>query len=118
MNYQTVLTHGFSRVVISVLQHALQQGKRFNVIVTEAKPGEIGFQTSQILQDANIPVTLILDSAVAFVMDKVDLILVGAEGIVENGGIINKVKFINEKVLIYYYEGGNISNIYYCTCSF
>jgi translation initiation factor eIF-2B subunit alpha len=78
-------------VVISVLQHALQQGKRFNVIVTEAKPGEIGFQTSQILQDANIPVTLILDSAVAFVMDKVDLILVGAEGIVENGGIINKV---------------------------
>lgn len=32
-----------------------------------------------------------MDSSVAYIMDKVDLVLVGAEGIVENGGIVNKV---------------------------
>jgi len=32
-----------------------------------------------------------MDSAVAYIMDKVDLVLVGAEGIVENGGIVNKI---------------------------
>ncbi len=36
-----------------------------------------------------IPVTLILDSGVAYMMEKVDMVLVGAEGVVESGGIIN-----------------------------
>ena len=36
-------------------------------------------------------VTLVLDSAAAFMMERVDLVLVGAEGVVESGGIINKL---------------------------
>ena len=35
--------------------------------------------------------TLVLDSAVAFIMEKIDLVLIGAEGVVESGGIINLV---------------------------
>ena len=35
--------------------------------------------------------TLVLDSAAAFVMEGVDMVLMGAEGVVENGGIINKL---------------------------
>lgn len=38
---------------------------------------------------AGIPVTLILDSGVAYMMETVDMVLVGAEGVVESGGIIN-----------------------------
>jgi translation initiation factor 2B subunit (eIF-2B alpha/beta/delta family) len=38
-----------------------------------------------------INAVLILDSAVGYVMERVDIVLVGAEGVVENGGIINKV---------------------------
>jgi len=38
-----------------------------------------------------IPVTVVPDSAMGAVMDRVDLCLVGAEGVMENGGIINKV---------------------------
>jgi len=34
---------------------------------------------------------VVLDSAMAYVMERVDLVIVGAEGVVENGGIINKV---------------------------
>lgn len=86
-----MLTHGFSRVVIDLLLHAVKQGKRFRVLVTEARPDCIGLQTAQRLKEANVPVTLVVDAAVGYVMETVDLVLVGAEGIVENGGIINKV---------------------------
>lgn len=32
-------------------------------------------------------------------MEKVDMVLVGAEGVVESGGIINKVIYINLQVI-------------------
>lgn len=38
-----------------------------------------------------MPSTVILDSAVAYVMDKVDFVLVGSEAVVESGGLINAV---------------------------
>lgn len=38
-----------------------------------------------------IPCTLILDSAVGYIMEQVSFILTGAEGVVESGGIVNKV---------------------------
>lgn len=86
----TILTHGFSRAVLAILLRANSQGKRFTVIVTEARPDDIGYVTAKRLHDANIPINLITDAAVAHYMDRIDLVLVGAEGIVENGGIINK----------------------------
>ena len=43
------------------------------------------------LHALGVPTVVILDSAVGYVMEKVDLVLVGAEGVVESGGIINKV---------------------------
>lgn len=42
--------------------------------------------------DAGIPTRLITDSAVGVVMETVDMCLVGAEGVMENGGIVNKVR--------------------------
>ena len=41
--------------------------------------------------DAGIPTTVVLDSAMAYAMESVDLVIVGAEGVVENGGIVNKM---------------------------
>jgi translation initiation factor 2B subunit (eIF-2B alpha/beta/delta family) len=34
---------------------------------------------------------MILDSAVGYVMEQVDMVMVGAEGVAESGGVINKV---------------------------
>jgi translation initiation factor 2B subunit (eIF-2B alpha/beta/delta family) len=36
-----------------------------------------------------IPVKVLIDSAVAYSMDEVDMVFVGADGVVESGGIIN-----------------------------
>lgn len=47
------------------------------------------------LQTEGIPCTLILDSAIGYVMEQVDFVMVGAEGVVESGGIVNKVVFLN-----------------------
>ncbi|NXC57497.1 EI2BA factor, partial [Aleadryas rufinucha] len=87
-----ILTHAYSRVVLRVLEAAVESKKRFSVYVTESQPDQAG----QVFIDLvfillNIPVTVILDAAVGYIMEKVDLVLVGAEGVVESGGIINKI---------------------------
>lgn len=46
-------------------------------------------KTYETLTAAGIPCTVVLDSAVAYVMDKVDFVLVGSEAVVESGGLIN-----------------------------
>jgi translation initiation factor eIF-2B subunit alpha len=43
------------------------------------------------LTEAGIPCTVVLDSAVAYVMDQVDMVVVGSEAVVESGGLINAV---------------------------
>ena len=43
------------------------------------------------LQSCGIPCTVILDSAVGYIMGQVDCVMFGAEGVAESGGIINKV---------------------------
>jgi translation initiation factor eIF-2B subunit alpha len=50
----------------------------------------------RLLEEENIPCTVILDSAVGYVMEQVDMVMVGAEGVVESGGIINKVSSRNK----------------------
>lgn len=87
----SILTHANSRVVINLLIAAASKGKRFKVFVTESNPGNSGHKLAQKLKDHGILVTVILDAAAGYIMEKIDLILVGAEGIVENGGIINKI---------------------------
>ncbi|KAH7337073.1 hypothetical protein B0J17DRAFT_718970 [Rhizoctonia solani] len=85
-----ILTHSYSRVVMHALLHAHRQ-RRISVYVTEARPRGLGMKTYEALTAAGVPCTVVLDSAVAYVMDKVDLVLVGSEAVVESGGLINAV---------------------------
>mmetsp|Transcript_6725 Transcript_6725/g.18001 ORF Transcript_6725/g.18001 Transcript_6725/m.18001 type:complete len:340 (+) Transcript_6725:108-1127(+) len=87
----TVLTHGFSRVVLTLLKRAVAQGTHFNVVVTEGRPDGTGLQMAKALDEAGIPATLVLDSGVAYMLERVELVLIGAEAVVENGGVINKL---------------------------
>lgn len=49
-------------------------------------------ECARLFADRGIPTKVVLDAAVAAVMEEVDLCLVGAEGVMENGGIVNKVR--------------------------
>lgn len=88
-----VLVHGFSRVALALLQQVVDNGVQFSVVVTEGRPDSTGLTMANALSKMKVPCTIVLDSAVAFALEalKVNLVLVGAEGVVENGGIINKL---------------------------
>ncbi|KAF8425952.1 putative translation initiation factor eIF-2B alpha subunit [Tirmania nivea] len=85
----TVLLHSYSRVVTALLSFAAERNIRFRCIVLETAPSLSGLITARILRSKGIPVSVIPDNAVGYVMAKCDMVLVGAEGVVENGGIIN-----------------------------
>lgn len=85
----TILIHGFSRVVLDVLKTAAQNKKSFRVFCTEGRPDRTGLRFSNEMAKLDVPVKLLIDSAVAYSMDEVDMVFVGADGVVESGGIIN-----------------------------
>ncbi|XP_031501434.1 uncharacterized protein LOC116265047 [Nymphaea colorata] len=85
----TILVHGFSRVVLEVLKMAAGNGKIFRVFCTEGRPDKTGLRFAKEMVTLGVPVKLLIDSAVAYTMDEVDMVLFGADGVVESGGIIN-----------------------------
>ncbi len=98
----TVLTHcntGALATVdygtaLGVIRAAHDEGKRVKVIATETRPLLQGARlTVWELKREGIPVTLITDSMVGYVMSrgKVDLVLVGADRIAANGDVANKI---------------------------
>ncbi|WOL01073.1 Translation initiation factor eIF-2B subunit alpha like [Canna indica] len=85
----TILVHGFSRVVLEVMKLAASNRKLFRVFCTEGRPDKTGLKLSKEIAALGVPVKLLIDSAVAYAMDEVDMVFVGADGVVESGGIIN-----------------------------
>lgn len=100
----TVLTNGGSRVVSALLQKAADENSgpsavRFRVIyvlhyINDDKENYIepeGLETVRALRARGVPVATIPESAVAYSMGMVDMVIVGAEGVVENGGIVSRM---------------------------
>ncbi|KAI4230821.1 MAG: hypothetical protein L6R40_007931 [Gallowayella cf. fulva] len=96
----TVLTSGTSRVVRAVLNAAADDGVRFRVIYvrassTSAPPAKDQQTTNGMmmaeLRGQGIPVAVIAPEAVAYSLGKTSMVMVGAEGIAENGGIISRL---------------------------
>jgi translation initiation factor eIF-2B subunit alpha len=48
-------------------------------------------KTHQMLTGAGIPCTVILDSAIAYILERVDIVLVGTEAVVESGGLVSSI---------------------------
>ncbi|CAG0895016.1 unnamed protein product [Cyprideis torosa] len=90
-----ILTHSRSRVVLAALDFASSQNQGcLSVFVTESQPDRSGKEMVKNLEDLkrdNLSARMILDASVAQALEDIDLVLLGAEGVVENGGIINKI---------------------------
>lgn len=104
----TVMTSGSSRVVSAVLTAASAERVRFRVVYVRSSSLESSFGTASKvappakspqkppslvseLRARGVPVAEIGEGAVAYAMGEVDMVLSGAEGVVENGGVINKL---------------------------
>lgn len=97
-----ILVHSYSRVVMALLKKARKNQIRFKVIVTECFTPYDGKRIIKSLREAGIACVLIPDAAVGFNMDKIDAVFVGAEGVVQNGGIINQIGTYQIAVLASY----------------
>ncbi len=88
------LATGQYGTAFSVIFHAHQRGKVKQVWVDETRPLLQGARlTTWELQKANIPHSLIVDSAAGFLMSEgmVDMVITGADRITKNGDAANKI---------------------------
>lgn len=96
----TVLTHSRSRVVLQVLKNAAD--KHLKVYVTESQPDSSGLQMVRDLSNSGLNVILILDAQVSSIINEVDLVILGAEGVAGTGGVINKIGTCNVAALAHF----------------
>jgi methylthioribose-1-phosphate isomerase len=79
---------------LGVIRSAVEAGKHIEVYADETRPFLQGARlTAWELQQDGIPVTLIADSAAAFLMSRgrVDAVIVGADRVAANGDVANKI---------------------------
>ena len=81
----TLLTHDYSSTVLEALEIAVEDGKTFEVYVTEARPRYIGRKTARALADLEgVEPTLITDSANGLYLAECDRVVVGMDCIVDD----------------------------------
>ncbi len=111
----TILTHcnagwlatSGNGTALSIIYTAVQQGKHVKCFVDETRPLLQGARlTAWELKNAGIDVTLICDSMAATVMKagKINLIIVGADRIAQNGDTANKIGTYGLAVLAYVHK--------------
>jgi methylthioribose-1-phosphate isomerase len=79
---------------LGVIRSAVEAGKHIEVYADETRPFLQGARlTAWELQQDDIPVTLIADSAAAFLMSRgrIDAVIVGADRVAANGDVANKI---------------------------
>ncbi len=86
-----VLTHCHSSTVTRMLRKAKLDGKNFEVICTETRPVLQGRITAEEMLELGVKTTLIVDSAARSMMNKVDVVFIGADAITSEGNVINKI---------------------------
>lgn len=86
-----ILTHCNSTAAVATIIKAHELGKVKMVYATESRPKLQGQITVRQLAEKNVPVTMIVDSAVRYHMDLVDIVIVGADTVASNGAVINKI---------------------------
>jgi translation initiation factor 2B subunit (eIF-2B alpha/beta/delta family) len=85
----TVMTHSISSTALDALKQAVRRGVK--VIVTESRPLCEGKRVAYELAAAGAEVTLITDAQAGHFMDRVQTVLTGADGVLPDGSVINKV---------------------------
>jgi translation initiation factor 2B subunit (eIF-2B alpha/beta/delta family) len=91
-----IFTHCHSSNVINALIDAHDNGKEFEVYNTETRPLLQGRKTARELKEAEIKVTMFVDSAIGVALSrkqgtkKVNKVFLGADALLKNG-IINKI---------------------------
>lgn len=86
-----ILTHSYSSTVRKALDLAGKSKRLLTVYTTESSPGLEGRQLAKDLIGDGLSIKLIADSAVESAIPSIDLVLVGADSVLADGSVINKI---------------------------
>lgn len=84
-------THCHSHTVEEILALAFKKKKLKRVIATETRPKFQGRITASQLTKRGIPCTLVVDSAAATFLKEADLFFTGADALLADGSVVNKI---------------------------
>lgn len=85
-----VFTHSRSSLVEKSLLRAHHLGRRFSVVCTESRPMGEGRELAQSLDSHGIPTTLVIDAAIASIVGRSTMAMVGADALSVHG-LVNKI---------------------------
>jgi ribose 1,5-bisphosphate isomerase len=85
----TILTHSYSSTVVAALKKASTEYSDIRVVVTRSGPGRSGERTARELDDLNLGLTFIDDTAAGLYLSEVDRVMVGADRICSDGAVVN-----------------------------
>lgn len=108
-----LFTHCHASTVTKIMIDAKQSGKEFSVHNTETRPLFQGRITAQELATNGIKVQHFVDSAGRVALKKCDMMLIGADAILSDGTIINKIGSEMFAEIAYRYD----IPVYICTDS-
>ena len=87
----TALTHSASETVTKALRAALRAGSLRKVVVAEGRPRLEGRALAKALAEEGAEVVLVVDAALGLHAREADVALVGADAILPDGSLVNKV---------------------------
>jgi len=85
-----VYTHCHSSSVTSVLENVAEE-REFRARVTETRPLYQGRKTARELAEMDVPVRFYVDSGARIALREADVMLIGADAVLDNGKVINKI---------------------------
>ncbi len=87
----TIMTHSYSSTVTAALKAAFTTHTSIEVITTRSGPGRTGERTAREFATRGIPLTFIDDTAMGLYLPTVNKVMVGADRICADGGVVNGV---------------------------
>lgn len=91
LKHKVILTISHSKTVINVLKEWRKSASDLFVFICESRPGMEGLVTARELNKLKIKNQIIADVFSGKIISSVDLIILGADQILKDGSIINKI---------------------------
>lgn len=90
-NPDKIITLSRSGTVLAILKLLHDKDNNFRLVVCESRPKFEGKLMAQALAKAGIKTELITDAMMGIYISKVDAAIIGADAIMKNGNVVNKV---------------------------
>lgn len=86
-----ILVHSFSKNVMAVIKSAQDRGISVSVLSTDTQTVGNALSVATYCEKNNIPCKTISQAAIGLCMNEIDCVFVGADCVLENGGIVNRI---------------------------